>query len=80
MANNRSLADDLTAIEYSYNMVNALLLERKEHIRARGLPSSDWSDALALTFAEDVRPRERNDLRPWEMMAEPVFDRFAELH
>lgn len=67
------LADDLTAIEYSYNADNAVLLERKEHIRARGLPSSDWSDALALTFAMPVvRQTERYFPRK-------VYDPYADL-
>ncbi|MEO8455260.1 MAG: terminase [Sphingomicrobium sp.] len=51
------LADDLVGPEYSYVGENAILLERKAHMRARGLASSDWADALALTFAEPVLPR-----------------------
>ena len=74
------LAEDLTAIEYSYNADNAVLLERKEHLRARGFASTDWSDALALTFAEEVQPRRRSGhFDPFEMTAEPIYDRFAEL-
>lgn len=74
------LADDLTAIEYSYNVDNAVLLERKEHLKARGLPSSDWSDALALTFAEEVRPRRvSGDLDPFHLLPAQEYDRYAEL-
>lgn len=77
---NQRLADDLIAAEYSYNADNAVLLERKEHIRARGLPSPDWSDALALTFAEEVKPRRLSGVwDPFEMLALPAYDRFAEL-
>lgn len=69
------LADDLTALEYGYNLDNAIQLERKEHLKARGYPSSDYSDALALTFAEHVAPRaEPLYLRPIER----EFDRYAE--
>lgn len=75
------LADDLTAIEYSYNADSAILLERKEHLKARGMPSSDWSDALALTFAEQVKPRRRpGELDPFELFQAPLeYDRYAEL-
>ncbi|MGH6615603.1 hypothetical protein [Sphingomonas sp.] len=33
-------------------------LEKKQHMKARGLASPDDADALALTFAEPVMPRE----------------------
>jgi hypothetical protein len=78
--NHQRLADDLTAIEYSYNPDNAVLLERKEHMRARGLPSTDWSDALALTFAEEVRPRRLSGELDWrDLLPAEEHDRFAEL-
>jgi hypothetical protein len=32
-------------------------LERKPDMKRRGLPSPDWADALACTFAEAVGPR-----------------------
>jgi hypothetical protein len=51
------LADDLTVIEYSYDANNAIILEKKEHLRARGYASPDWGDALALTFAAPVEHR-----------------------
>ncbi|QNN64343.1 terminase [Sphingomonas rhizophila] len=71
------LSDDLTALEYGYNADNAIQLERKEHLRARGLPSSDYSDALALTFAEHVEARA---LPTYLMPAqEREYDRYAEL-
>lgn len=77
---NERLAGDLTAVEYSYTTDNALLLERKEHMRARGLPSTDWSDALALTFAEHVEPRTLPEyLNPAHYRREEPFDRYAEL-
>jgi hypothetical protein len=74
------LADDLTAVEYSYTLDNAILLERKEHLKARGLPSPDDADALALTFAEHVEPRSDPDyLRPENYRRNVPFDRYAEL-
>jgi hypothetical protein len=55
--NEQRLADDLTGPEYSYVAETAILLERKIHLKQRGLASSDWADALALTFAYPVEPR-----------------------
>jgi hypothetical protein len=48
------LKDDLVGPEYSYDKDQAILLEKKEHMKARGLASPDWADALMLTFAEQV--------------------------
>lgn len=41
---------------YSYDMQQRLLLESKEHMRSRGVRSPDEWDAIALTFAEPVKP------------------------
>lgn len=41
-----------------FDSEGALILESKEHIRERGLPSPDLGDALALTFARPVAQRE----------------------
>lgn len=51
------LFDDLIGPEYGFNGEQAILLEKKEHMKARGLPSPDYADALACTFAEPVMPR-----------------------
>lgn len=48
------LAAELTSVEYKHDENNAILLERKEDMRKRGLPSPDRADALALTFAYPV--------------------------
>jgi hypothetical protein len=54
-----ALAADLTGVEYGYAADQvSILLEKKEHMKARGLGSPDDADALALTFAEPVMPRE----------------------
>ncbi len=48
------LAAQLTAVEYKHDANNAILLEKKEDMKRRGLPSPDRADALALTFAYPV--------------------------
>lgn len=53
------LKEDLTAVEYGYTMKegrDAVILEKKEHMKKRGLASPDDGDALALTFAYPVAP------------------------
>lgn len=45
------LVSDLTAPLYSFDPSNRLRLEKKEDMKARGVPSPDLGDALALTFA-----------------------------
>jgi hypothetical protein len=54
LPDDRDLAADLTGLEYGYDAQNAILLEKKEDMRARGLTSPDDGDALALTFAYPV--------------------------
>jgi hypothetical protein len=45
------LADDLTAPEYAYSdRGEKVQLETKEDMRARGLPSPDTGDCLAMSF------------------------------
>ncbi len=54
-----ALATDLTGVEYGYAADQvSIQLEKKQHMKARGLASPDDADALALTFAEPVMPRE----------------------
>lgn len=47
---------------YGYDSNSRVQLEKKEHMRARGMPSPDGWDAVALTFAEPV-PVERKPVR-----------------
>lgn len=49
-----TLVTDLTGVEYSFTPGDQILLEKKEHMKARGLSSPDDGDALALTFAAPV--------------------------
>ena len=55
--NLNALKQDLAAPTYKYNPSNAILLEPKDDIKKRGLPSPDLGDALALTFAHPVAKR-----------------------
>jgi hypothetical protein len=52
---NPELIADLTGIEYGHPLRDgrdAIILERKEDMKRRGLASPDNSAALALTFAD----------------------------
>jgi len=51
-----ALESELCAPGYRYNANQQVLLEDKESIRARIGSSTDGGDALALTFAQPVRP------------------------
>ena len=57
LPDDRSLAADLTAVDYGYDATDAIRLERKDDMRKRGLASPDDGDALALTFAYPVEKR-----------------------
>jgi hypothetical protein len=66
-----SLQADACGPGYSYDVNQRLLLESKEHMRARGVRSPDEWDAIVLTFAEPVhevveRPRERRRVASWQ--------------
>ena len=67
----QGLADDLIGPEYTFDVNQRILLEKKEHMKARGLPSTDDADALACTFAELVAPRERPASRDMNNYARP---------
>lgn len=57
------LAADLTGVEYGYDADNAIQLEKKEHMKKRGLASPDKGDALALTFAYPVAAARERETR-----------------
>lgn len=63
------LADDLVGVEYGFNARDEILLEKKEHMKDRGLASPDDGDALALTFSVPA-------YASWE--DEGVFDEYDE--
>jgi len=52
----QELADDLIGVEYGFNARDEILLEKKEHMKSRGLASPDDGDGLALTFAVPAHP------------------------
>jgi hypothetical protein len=57
------LRDQLIGPEYDYNLRGELQLEKKSDMKSRGLASPDIADALALTYARPVFPREDLDWR-----------------
>ena len=62
-----SLQGDLTSIGYKFTSDGRLLLEAKEDMRRRGVPSPDEGDAVALCFTEPDGapvPRVSNFNRP----------------
>lgn len=48
------LHSDLTQVQYKYDSNGALILEKKEDMKKRGLRSPDCGDSLALTFAQPL--------------------------
>lgn len=54
-----SIQADACGPSYHYNANSYLLIEAKEHMRARGVRSPDEWDAVALTFAEPVGESKR---------------------
>jgi len=59
-----SLRQDLAAPTYRYDGQDRIALESKDDIKARGLPSPDLGDALALTFAYPAARRKPAFMRP----------------
>ena len=53
--NNQRLIDDLIGPEYDILPGGQVKLESKKDMKKRGLPSSDYADALALTFARKIQ-------------------------
>jgi hypothetical protein len=47
-----ALHADLTSCGYKYDSAGRLVLESKQDMRKRGMPSPDSADAMALTFSE----------------------------
>jgi hypothetical protein len=75
------LRDDLAGPTYGFAADDTRVrLERKVEMKRRGLPSPDWADALACTFAETVLPRRvPNWLDPDRVAALRDDDRYTEL-
>jgi hypothetical protein len=68
-------SDDLTRAarwpSYGFNVRDEVQLERKEDMRRRGVPSPDWGDALALTFAYPVST---NDAAGRDGVQTPLYE------
>lgn len=62
LPDDRDLCGELTAREYGYDGLNKIVMEKKDDMKKRGLASCDLADALALTFAHPVAPRDRHAL------------------
>jgi hypothetical protein len=76
----QQIQDDLIGVEYDYDGDTCIQLEKKKHMKARGLASPDNGDALALTFAEHVEPRVVPEyLNPENYRRDKPFDRYEEL-
>jgi len=58
LPDNPDLRDQLIGPEFKFNLKGEIQLEKKEDMRKRGLASPDIADALALTFARPVFPRQ----------------------
>ena len=55
------LTAELSEIRYHYNSQGRLLLESKDDMRARGVPSPDRADALMMAFLDDAGTPEEVD-------------------
>ena len=53
-----AMQEDLIGPEYYYDTNGLMRLEEKELMKKRGLASPDSADALALTFAQHVAPKD----------------------
>jgi hypothetical protein len=62
------LEQDLTGPGYAHDKQDRIVLEPKEHMKARGLDSPDDGDALALTFAARVVKKPAVQVQPQPIM------------
>src|SRR6266705_2175785 len=70
IADDQDLHRQLVGPSYGFNKRDEIQLELKEHMKKRGIPSPDWADALALTFAYEVSP---NVNAGSEAPAKPIY-------
>lgn len=57
------LCDDLVGPEYTVRLDGKIVLESKEDMKKRGLPSPNRADALMLSFAMPVMPKKMRETR-----------------
>lgn len=77
LPNDRELSDDLVAPSYEFDASNRLKIEKKEDMKARGLPSPDSGDALALTFAMPVATADVAANPPRVLTQSPQRNRYS---
>jgi hypothetical protein len=77
LPDDRDLLADLGAVEYGYDASDAILLERKDDMRRRGLASPDDGDALALTFAWPVFRTDPAEERRYEELVRSLKRRIV---
>jgi hypothetical protein len=76
LPNRDDLGNDLTSLTYKFDPRNRLQLESKADLKKRGLPSPDIADALALTFAYPIAPKDMQAARHSRQTADdydPLF-------
>jgi hypothetical protein len=60
---------DVVEPGYTYDSKSRIKIEKKEDIKKRGGLSPDIADALSLTFAENVKPKDRTEIEVQEHRA-----------
>ncbi|MFY9350525.1 MAG: terminase [Sphingobium sp.] len=76
----QSVEDDLVGPEYGFDVDQRVILEKKEHMKKRGLASPDDGDALACTFAEPIAPRQMpNAMNPANYGQRQEYDRYHDI-
>jgi hypothetical protein len=74
----QDLRDQLVGPTYSFSGKDEIQLERKADMRARGVASPDWADALALTFAYPVMTNlDAGHEGPHRPLVEAEYDPFS---
>jgi len=77
--NDQRLKLDLCAPRYDHrNAAGKMALESKDKIKERGLPSTDYGDAWALTFAYPVYPAQEQGIYPPGATAQERFNALLE--
>lgn len=79
--NEAELVDDILSPLYKFDAQSRIQLERKEDMKARGLPSPDYGDALAMTFAAPVPMADMSSLAvqfmPQVQVSRPQMRRYT---
>ncbi|MGH9404416.1 MAG: terminase [Terriglobia bacterium] len=57
---NPEVEQELSNVQYGMNQRGQIQLEKKQDMKARGLASPDRGDALAMTFAVDVKAKRKS--------------------